>query len=354
MKKHKFSNKAPKALITTALLLLLIGIGKVVVVNSDNFDPIKTAFSQFHFSDIYFYWHRGHNTDAERDIVMVDVQYLHNREEIATLLDSIAAHHPRVVAIDIIFPPVVSLDPVADSHLTASVAACSKVVLATNAVPQPDGTWNIERSFFAEGHTEGVVNISSSVVRQAAVTFDSLPTFAAQVISQTDTTLNIHQKTSSLIDFGGSSIMTWTVGTEEFYLPTLEDKLVFVGDLGDLRDYHSIPIGASGQSRMSGTELHARATAALLSDTPYHNLPRIWSIMLQVILLYLFCLLLHVLPQTMDNWVSGALQVVFILLLLPVCYLLFLSAHLILAPTLALVGFGLAGLAKNITDAIIK
>jgi len=209
----------------------------------------------------------------------------------------------------------------------------------------------VERSFFADGHTEGVVNIPASVVRYANAQFDNIPTFAAQVVLATGACL---PEKEQLIDFGGNQLMRWTVGSEDFYLPMLEDKIVFVGDLGDLRDYHNIPIGASDQSRMSGTEIHALSTAALLSSAPYHELPRGWSIVLQIISLYLFCLLIHILPQAMDNWIIGALQILFILLLLPVCYILFLSSHLIISPTVTLIGFGLAGFAKNITDVIFK
>lgn len=346
-----FTSKPMKALYTTTMLLLLVGIGKLVVVNTDVFNPLQTALGQFRFSDIYFHWHRGHNADAESDIVLVDIQYLHNREEIATLLDSISAYHPRVVALDVIFPPTVSLDPVADSHLTAAVMACPRVVLAQNAVPQVDGSWSMERSFFADGYIEGAVNIPTSVVRYAEPLFDTLPTFAAQVASLSSERFTLSDK--RLIDFG-AHLMTWTAGAEDFYLSALEDKMVFVGDLGDLRDYHNIPVGASGQSRIPGTEVHALATAALLADNPYRSLPQWLGIVLQIILIFLFCWLLYLLPQTMDNWVHGALQIAFMLLMLPVCYVLFVGLHIVCSPTLAIVGFGLAALAKNITDAIIK
>lgn len=351
MNAHLLHAKPMKALVTTVLVLLLMGVGSLVMVNTSVFNPLETALEQFHFSDIYFHWHRGHNTDAESDMILVDIQYLHEREEIATLLDSIATQHPRVVAMDVIFPQAVSLNPLADSHLVAAVDACSLVVLAQNIVPQMDGSWGAERSFFADGHIEGAVNMPANVVRYAYAQFDSMPTFAAQVVLATGASL---PEKEQLIDFGGNQLMRWTVGSEDFYLPMMEDKIVFVGDFGDLRDYHNIPIGAGGQSRMSGTEIHALATAALLSAAPYHELPRGWSIVLQIISLYLFCLLIHILPQAMDNWIIGALQILFILLLLPMCYMLFISAHLILSPTFILIGFGLSGFAKNITDVIIK
>lgn len=360
---HIFLTSKPmKALYTTMLLLLLIGFGKLVVVNTDIFNPLQTALGQFHFSDIYFHWHRGHNADAEKEMVLVDIQYLHDREEIATLMDSINAYHPRVVALDVIFPQTVSLDPAADSHLAAAVMACPQVVLAQNAVPKVDGSWSMEKSFFVEDEffassrncLQGVVNLPVSVVRIAESTFTfgdtMLPTLAAQVASL----CGHNSKGSTMIDFGGRNMLVWTVGVEEFYLPALENKIVFVGDMGDLRDFHNIPVGNGGQSRLSGTEIQALSAAALLSPNPYRNLPKGWGVVLQVALLYFFCWLLHLLPQTMDNWVHGALQIAFMLLMLPVCYLLFVGLHIVCSPTLAIVGFGLAALAKNITDAIIK
>lgn len=348
-----YKRKWIKALLTTIMVLLMVWIGKLVVVNTDTFNPLKVSLSQFHFSDIYFHWHRGHNADAAADMVLVDIQYLHDREEIATLLDSIAAHRPKVVALDVIFPPAVSLDPAADSHLTAAVSACPKVVLAQNAVPLPDGSWRLERSFFADGYTEGAVNMPASVVRYAEPLFDTLPTFAAQVatLATEHCTLN----TAHLIDFGGAHQMTWTPGTEDFYLPALEGKLVFVGDLGDLRDYHNIPIGTGGQSRMSGTEVHALATAALLDNTAYREAKSGWSLLGQCVMLYLFILLLYIIPKDALGGLTGKiLQVLFILIALPVCYILFLSCHLIISPTILIIGFGLSGLAMSIVNAIIK
>lgn len=347
-----YSRKWAKALLTTVLLLLMILAGKLIVVNTDTFNPLQTALNQFHFSDIYFQWHHGHNADAECEMILVDIQYLHNREEIATLIDSINAHQPRVVAMDVIFPPTVSLDPAADSHLVAAIAACPHVVLAQNAVPQVDGSWHTERSFFADGYPEGLVNIPASVVRYAETTIDTLPTFAAQVA--TISTDHLTHNAKHLIDFGGVNIMTWTPMVEDLHLPALQDKIVFIGDMGDLRDWHNIPIGASGESRMSGTEIQVLATAALLSPNPYYTLPRWLSIALQIILLFLFCWLLYLLPQTMDNWIQRALQIVFMILMLPVCYLLFVGLHIVSSPTLAIIGFGLAGFAKNIIDAISK
>lgn len=346
-----YKRKWLKALLTTIVVLLMVWGGRAVVVNTNAFNPLESALSQFHISDIYFHWHRGHNADAAADMVLVDIQYLHDREEIATLLDSIAAQRPKVVALDVIFPPAVSLDPVADSHLAAAVCACPQVVLAQNAVPLPEGGWRMERSFFADGYTEGTVNMDATVVRYAESRFESLPTFAAQVASLFSENMSATDK--RLIDFD-AHLMTWTAGVEDFHLPALEDKIVFVGDMGDLRDNHNIPVGAGGQSRLSGTEVHALATAALMADSPYHSLPRWLGIILQIIIIFLFCWLLYVLPQTMDNWVNGALQIAFMLLMLPVCYLLFVGLHIVCSPTLAIVGFGLAALAKNIIDAIVK
>lgn len=349
-----YTRKWMKAVLTTVLVLLMVWLGKSVVVNTDAFNPLQAALDQLHFSDIYFHWHRGHNAEAAQDIVLVDIQYLRDREEIATLLDSIAAQRPRVVALDVIFPKIVTSDPVADSHLATAMAACPQAVLAQYAVePLPDGGWRLERSFFADGYSEGTVNLPASIVRYAEPRFDTLPTFAAQVAALSTTNCQL-PTANSLIDFGGVNLLRWTPGVEDFYLPALEDKLVFVGDLGDLRDYHNIPVGAGEQSRMAGNEVHALATAALLADNPYHTLPRWLGIVLQIIIIFLFCWLLYLLPQTMDNWVHGALQIAFMLLMLPVCYLLFVGLHIVCSPSLAIVGFGLAGLAKNIIDAIVK
>ena len=135
----------------------------------------------------------------------------------------------------------------------------------------------------------------------------------------------------------------------------MKDKIVFIGDINDLRDWHDIPIGTTGRSRMSGVELHALSTYTLLSPYHYHFLPKFLSIFIQIILIYFFCLILHKWrPQTtMDNWIQLLLQIAFIAIIVIFCYILFRTCYLICSPSIAIIGFGLVGFAKNITDTFI-
>lgn len=342
-----------KAFLTTVILLALIGVGKFVVLNFDLFNPLETALDNFHFSDIYFYWQRNHSDDANGDVVIVNTAYLHDRDEIATVVDSINAHHPRVVAVDVIFPATVSTLAAADSHLIAAFHACPNLVLAQRAVLISKGKWNMERSFFADGHTEGVVNFSSDLVRNISTAETlgekSYPTFAAQVVKKVGV---LPAEKERLIHFGGVDFMVWTPGKEDFKLDFLKNQIVIIGDTGDLRDWHDIPIGATGRSRMSGVELHAMSTVTLLSPYHYHSLPKFWSIFIQIVVIYLFCFILHKWrpDTTMDNWKQLLVQLAFIVVMMLLCYLFFLVFKLVGSPSLAIVGFGLAGFAKNITD----
>ena len=51
---------------------MLMWGGRAVVVSTNAFNPLSAAMDNFHFSDIYFHWHRGHNAEAAQDIVLVD------------------------------------------------------------------------------------------------------------------------------------------------------------------------------------------------------------------------------------------------------------------------------------------
>jgi hypothetical protein len=322
------------------------------VFKFDKFNPLETAIDDFHFSDIYFYWQRDSSNEAKGDIVIVNAAYLHDRDEIATMIDSINAHKPRVVAVDIIFPKTVNELASSDSHLVAAFNACSNIVLALRAVPVSKDDWNMERSFFADGHTEGVVNYSTSLVRtiDTAEVFGQkmFPTFAAQVVKQVG---ELPAEKERMIQFGGIDFMTWTP-KEEFELDFLNNKIVIIGDTGDFRDWHDIPIGTTGRSRMSGVELHALSILTLLSPYHYRNFPVFWSKIIQIIIIYLFCFCLHKLwpKTTLDNWKQGLFQIAFIVVLMMVCYLLFRAFYLVCSPALAIVGLGLAGFAKNLTD----
>lgn len=347
---------AVKALMTTVFLLLIIWVCKWAVFKFDTFNPLETALDNFHFSDIYFYWQRNSSNDAEGDIVIVNTANLHDRDEIATIIDTINAHQPRVVAVDIIFPKTVSDLASSDSHLVAAFNACSNIVLAQRMVRVSEGNWNMERSFFADGHTEGVVNFSTSLVR----TIDTagvygqktFPTFAAQIVKQVG---NLPAEKERMIQFGGIDFMIWTP-KGKFDLDFLNNKIVIIGDTGDFRDWHDIPIGTTGRSRMSGVELHALSTLTLLSPYHYRNFPVFWSKIIQIIIIYLFCFCLHKWwPETtMENLKQGIIQIAFIVVLMMICYLLFRAFHLVCSPALAIVGFGLAGFAKDFTDCIYK
>ena len=155
-----------------------------------------------------------------------------------------------------------------------------------------------------------------------------------------------------MIQFGGINFMTWNANEEDFTLDFLKDKIVFIGDINDIRDWHDIPIGTTGRSRMSGVELHALSTYTLLSPYHYHFFPKFVSIFIQIILIYFFCFCLHLWwPQTtMDNWVQFLLQIAFIAIIVIFCYILFRTCYIICSPTIAIIGFGLVGFAKNITD----
>ena len=52
----------------------------------------------------------------------------------------------------------------------------------------------------------------------------------------------------------------------------------------------------------------------------------------------------------MDNWVQFLLQIAFIAIIVIFCYILFRTCYIICSPTIAIIGFGLVGFAKNITD----
>ena len=348
-----------KSLCTTIILLLLILLGWLVVFNVYYFNPLETAIDNFHFSDIYFYWQKKHSDKSDSNMVIVNTAYLHDRDEIATVIDSINAHQPRLVAVDIIFPEAVSSLSPADSHLCAAFDACPNLVLAQRAVPISDKSWNMERSFFADGYTEGVVNFSTGLVRtiHTTETIDqvSYPTFAAQVVKQIG---ELPAEKERMIHFGGIDFMTWNINKDDFSdfsLDFMKDKIVFIGDINDLRDWHDIPIGTTGRSRMSGVELHALSTYTLLSPYHYHFLPKFLSIFIQIILIYFFCLVLHIWrPQTtMDNWIQLLLQIAFIAIIVIFCYILFRTCYLICSPSIAIIGFGLVGFAKNITDTFI-
>ncbi|MBQ9639603.1 MAG: CHASE2 domain-containing protein [Bacteroidales bacterium] len=358
-KKGKWLTDLAKAVCTTVLVLLLMWVGRWVVVRSDLFSPMAAAFEGFQFSDLYFAWNRAHEDGAETDVVLVDIANCRSREEVALVVDSVSAHGPRVLGVDVIFPPLASADPSADQSLRLALGRVPRLVVACNAVPMLDGSVLMERSFFVDSlfradstRVEGAANMRLGVVRDYE-TFSpeaGMPTFAAEVVRSAGGKLPSADDVR-LIDFGGCSVLTWCVG-EEFDMNALSGRIVLMGDMQDLRDWHSVPATVGGESRMPGLSIHAAIVGALMRQEGFARMPQALSVWLQVCLLLAFCFFLFALPQTLDNWVSGALQLLFMLAMLPACYALFVALHVVCNPTLAIVGFGLAGLAKNVVDVL--
>ncbi|GEM_PF-3197968 len=336
-------------LAVVALMAAMLFVLYVVGLSMSIFNPLSEAIGGYKLSDGFFYALNlnKENIKPNPDVVIVDLNGLNNRGEIAHIIDEINSRKPAVLALDIIFPKAASVPPAEDSLLVEALKRTEHLVIAKNESAVSD-----EHSFFAEdictlrNAKEGNVTIASGMVREFAC---GPETFIGETLSAFNKAeLPI---SPSLIDFQDISTYTYTYNGEEFLDDEIKDKIVLLGDRHDLRDFHSVPVIKEGSAKLAGIDIFAQALYTALIGQKYSQIGKGVSFIIALIFTYLFCSLficrIFDSGQSFNGLKSNFLQIIAILFLGFVAFLLF-KRGIILQIEWFLIGMGLAGLAAEI------
>ena len=331
-----------------ALVLILIGLSTEV------FDPIGRAIDEFSISDSFFFSKTKRHSDCadlNPGIVLIDIADCDSRQEIADIVCKINDASPKLLAVDIIFGEYSSSSSFSDSLLVRAFQSSRNLVLAERFVNGENG-WYSERSFFADDIPciEGDVNFQYGIVRtfedEYVAGMAHIPSFVSLIASQAGICNGFKKQ---LINY--SPVNTITIPADYTgSFDIVRDQIVILGDAGDLRDYHDIPVLINGQSRTSGLRIIAQCLYTLQPGNGFVTCPNWLALVIGIVLTYLFCAFIASPMFRVDRfnglWTS-IWQVIVLLLLVALTYLLFWGFHFCMPLKYWLIGVGFSNLATD-------
>ncbi len=199
----------------------------------------------------------------------------------ATLLNRIAAGHPKAIAFDVQFTE--ATDPADDNALVEAVAKAGHVVLATTEVDAQGhsnvfGGDSVLRQIGARAANASIITDSDGVIRHVQRSVDGLETFG---LVTADVAAG-HQVGwpgggSQWIDFAGPPGRVKTYSYSDVYFgkvpaSAFAGKIVVIGPAApSLQDVHAT--SASGSEWMPGAEVQANIAATALDGFPIRDAP---------------------------------------------------------------------------------
>lgn len=253
-------------------------------INTQWLDVSKQIIQEnIQFSDLFLYFHR--HTDVPmyegRQVVLLDIHDYQTREEVATLLDSVVAAEPYMVALDVIFGKISMPDSTENSHLVSAVQRLPNLILATEQLPVDETHYRYERSFFADEvqATEAIVNFPTGILRKWSPlqTFngDTFPTFAYAIMEKMGISVP-EIETEWLIDYSIADTSMMHPNRKPFNWAFLRNQVVIIGDAHDLRDLKSVPYAYRVSTRMAGVQVHKQIVQTAIAHHWFRRCHEAW------------------------------------------------------------------------------
>lgn len=343
------------------VLLAMMGLGELMLFGFGLKDPLQYALESYHLEDLFYYLNRTKFADQAHPVsdqfVLVDIANIRDRDSIADLLDSISRYEPRAVALDVIFGARQGSESKTDRHLMEAATQCPNLILTSNCYTDYIGSVHIERSFFADSiqAAEGLSWLQGEVVRTYSAYYLTPSGTQPSLCYQMAEALGLPMDTTTEernINYAYDGWMTWQAGVEDMDLNYLRGKLVLIGDTKDLVDYHNVPMLTCGTMRKSGVEIHAAILSSVATHRSIHRFSLWGTWLMEILCLFLLCLLFTYLPQVMTNWLQQLVQLLVMALVFALAYWLFATWDYVLPISRLLIGTGLAGFAYDVVEAI--
>jgi len=275
-------------LLVTLTLFVFIGLFYALFASVDIafLNPVKKAIANFSLSDMY-YEVKQETTEPEMCpvITLVDMTDLRSRDEIAAVIDSIAACEPRVLGVDLIFESLREdlgdsrrLAEAAESAAPVSVFSCK----LTDYAAADSSFRGKTGSFFAPGSRyasdtvalmalpvmEAYANVKSgedySYVRELTVERklggEKMRSMAA-TLAGLYTGKDVTATRDRLIDYQPTRFPVVRYDSIMACKELLRDRIVLLGTMHEEADMHYTPLG-----KMPGMEVQAYATLTLLKQ----------------------------------------------------------------------------------------
>jgi CHASE2 domain-containing sensor protein len=275
---------------------VVLGIISYIGLNLSFFSPFKNAFQDFSYLDLYYSEKlESESTRINEKVILVNIER-RNRKEIASLLEKLKSHAPKVIGLDVIFKDLE--DPVWDRFLAKFLKG--EEIVAAYVLDQ-DKKIASNKTFIGERTNAGFSNFNfdnaSSVIRNFRGVLHTGETaqmaFAVAVAKKYmgkrwDSGLERYLSKDRPINFTGNRDHFLILEYEDIMAPEvsglLKDKIVLLGYLGnekyhhyDMEDKHFTPMNPKfvGKSPPDtfGLIIHANIVQMLLEKDFIYEVP---------------------------------------------------------------------------------
>ena len=281
------------------ILSILLKNILLVLTSPTAYSPIQNS-SDFAMSDIFEYLSNDANYSyISNDIVIIATDGC-NRQEIASIIDTINSYNPTVIGLDVIFKQQQDTD----SALISAINKCSQIVLpyALEYDTQSNVFFVQDSSYFyneLKSANFGVINLSGNSIRNVIRRFknyfctqtDSINSFSymiAKLHSNDNSSNYIENQNEGLITYSGRDIEHFT--KDEFL--SLEDKnlkirnkIVLLGDINSNSDMHTTPI----KEEEAGVVIHAHIIDTILNGLYIKEASNMLNYSIAILMTLLFC-----------------------------------------------------------------
>lgn len=304
----------------TILALVLLWLLSIITFNLSILDPVADALDEFSITDIFFEIEHNNGEDVETNdlITIVDMTDLHNRGDIATLMQEIGLNNPLYVGVDLIFEGEKD-DSIGNNELIEAVNNLGGKAIYSKKLTDYSGeseqfTNNVS-SFFAkdvnieEAYTNLVNDLSSARIREFTATQQEndkeILSFPAAIAAKFDSTIVSEHQESYMINY--RNVKFPVVKYDEILdkADLIDGHIILIGTMTEEQDMHMTPLG-----KMPGIEIQAYSLLTLLEHKEIHELPLWMSILITLVLCYLLELTIDAIPRCVEN--STSLPIAFL------------------------------------------
>ena len=355
-------------------LLVTIGVCVLVAVLTFSWaflNPIARALDAIAFTDNYLYTENLKEGDLDycADVAFVNLSGVHSRLEIAEGLDYISKLGPRVVAMDCIFSHNISSDSLENDSLKNVISRIPNFVSAQRIVKKGDYL-DVEQSFYSDVCYNASVNIEDGIVRHFfpdSVTVCgskdtlTLPSFVGEILRLgyplAYKNLTERGNDEELINYKKMQVDVYDMRKildMELFLDSFDinDRVILVGDIDDLRDYHTIATELYGMRRINGTLIHAYSIATATKENRLiTNMSDFWAIvcgLLITLAFNYFCCWAYEAYEKTNGMIINFTQLGFLFGMMMLGGLTFINFRYNLNYTYAMIGVGLGGFSSEL------
>lgn len=306
--------------LVTTLALVLLWLLSIITFNLSILDPVADALDEFSITDVFFEIENNKEENIETSdlITILDMTDLHNRGDIASLMQEIGLNNPLCVGIDLIFEGEKD-DSIGNKELVEAVNNLGETAIyskkLTDYSGETDKFANRVSSFFTkdievqEAYTNLVNDMSSTRVREFTATQQEGETesisFPAAIASRFDTTLVSNHKDSYLINYRNVKFPVVKFDEIQEKADLIDGHIVLIGTMTEEQDMHMTPLG-----KMPGIEVQAYSLLTLLEHKDLQELPLWLSILITFVLCYLLEITIDAVPRCVEK--STKIPIVFL------------------------------------------